>query len=170
MIYVGKGTAPQQGIPGLSIDFSPDYSDPDNLGINIKLGFNDPNNQFSEYGWIQTVRTNKPQNFPNRPPMGKYEPFNDTPGDDTPYYPMTFTNTEGFSSIMVDHTGRDRNSDYVIWRAEVTIGGIKDGVFVPLGTMTYGYDIFDGKLDVIYPHLAQPTPWHVDSFTNKSKW
>jgi hypothetical protein len=102
--------------------------------------------------------------------MGKYEPFNDTPGDETPYYPQASYNREGFNTIMVDHTGRDKNSTYVIWRAEVTIGGIRDGVFVPLGTMTYGYDIFDGKLDVIYPRVTQPTPWHVDSFTNKSKW
>jgi hypothetical protein len=48
-----------------------------------------------------------------------------------------------------------------------------DGAYTkndPLGTMTYGFDIFDGKLDVIYPSVSQPTPWHTDSFTNKSKW
>jgi RHS repeat-associated protein len=160
----------QQGIPGLLIDFRPDYSDRDNLGIMIKLRFKDPNNQFPAYGWIQTVRNNKPQNFPHRPPLRNMEPFNDTPGDDTPYYPVADYNAEGFNTIMADNPGRARNSAYVIWRAEVTIGGIKDGVFVPLGTMTYGFDIFDGKLDVIYPRPTQPTPWHVDSFTNKLKW
>jgi hypothetical protein len=50
------------------------------------------------------------------------------------------------------------------------IGGIWDGVFVPLGTRTYGYDIFDEKLDVIFPRATEPSPWHTDSFTNKSKW
>jgi len=169
--WVASTFIAQQAIPGLKIvEFSKDFTDSDNLGINIKLGFNDPKKQFSEFGWIQTVRTNKPQNFPNRPPMGDYEPFNDTPGDGTPYYPMSYSNIEGFSSIMVDHPGRDRDSAYVIWRAEVTIGGIKDGAFVPLGTLTYGFDIHNGELKVIYPHVTQPSPWHVDSFKNKSKW
>lgn len=71
---------------------------------------------------------------------------------------------------MSDHPGRPRNSSNVIWRAEITIGGIKNGVFVPLGTMTYGYDIKNGKLTVIAPQVSQPTPWHINSFTNKSKW
>jgi hypothetical protein len=103
-------------------------------------------------------------------PTRAWEPFNDSPGDETPYYPMSFFNTEGFSRLMVDHPGRDKNSTYVIWRAEVTIGGIKDGVFVPLGTIRYGFDIIDGKLDVYYPRATQPSSWHTDSFINKSKW
>jgi len=164
-----SGGVQQVGPKITIIEFGPDHTDTDNLSIKIKLGFNDPDKQFSEYGWIQTVRTNSNQNFPGKP-LRDNEPFNDTPGDNTPYYPIAEYNTGGFNTIMADYTGRGKNSTYVIWRAEVTIGGIRDGVFVPLGTMTYGYDIFDGKLDIIYPRVTQPTPWHIDSFTNKSKW
>jgi hypothetical protein len=136
------------------------------------LGFKDPNKGFSDYGWIQTVRTNSISNEEIRRGVGENEPFNDGKGDGThPYYGgPTCTNCEGFDALMVDHTGRFSNSTYVTWRAEITIGGIRAGVFVPLGTLSYGYDIIDGKLDIYYPRVTEPTPWHVDSFTNKSKW
>lgn len=103
------------------------------------------------------------------------EEINDSPGNGTPYYwedneMGTWTNVEGFSTMFFDSPGRSKDSQSVFWRAELTIGGMKDGVFVPLGTMTYGFDINNGKLSIIPLQVSQPTLWHTDSFTNKSKW
>ncbi|WP_143164709.1 hypothetical protein [Chryseolinea serpens] len=157
--------AAQQVGGGITVlDYDADYSDPRYLGVFIRLGFNDPNEQFSEYGWIQTVRTNALNSY------SQSSPFNDTPGDGVPYYTFVSFNTDGFKTIMVDYPGRSINFKSVFWRAELTIGGIKNGVFVPLRTMTYGFDINQGKLTVIPLKVAQPSPWHLDSFTNKTKW
>lgn len=161
----------QQGIPGMSIEWGRNF-EMNNSGVDIRLSYKDPDKRFSDYGWIQTVRTNDLHNSEIRRGVRENEPFNDGRGDGaSPYYggPTDF-DTEGFDTRMADSPGRLSNSSYVIWRAEVTIGGIQDGVFVPLGTLTYGFDIIDGKLNVYYPRVAEPTPWHVDSFTNKSKW
>ena len=168
---IGGGDAAQQGILGMSIDFQRDFSS-GNSGVEIRLSYKDPFKRFSQYGWIQTIRTNSLHNSEIARGVRENEPFNDGRGDGIfPYYggPTDF-NSEGFDTRMADRPGRLSNSSYVTWRAEVTIGGIQDGVFVPLGTLTYGFDIIDGKLDVYYPRIAEPTPWHIDSFTNKSKW
>jgi len=165
------GSEAQQGIPGMSIEFGRNFSS-GNSGVDIKLSYKDPDKRFSDYGWIQTVRTNLLHQSETKRGVRDNEPFNDGKGDGAyPYYGgPTCVNCEGFDAIMSDHPGRPTNSTYVTWMAEVTIGGIRDGVFVPLGTLTYGFDIIDGKLDVYYPRVTEPTPWHVDSFTNKSKW
>ena len=162
----------QQGIPGMTITTWRRNFDMNNSGVDIKLSYKDPDKRFSSYNWVQTVRTNALSNEEIRRGVGENEPFNDGQlNRDSPYYGGSRDyNTDGFDTQMADSPGRLSNSSYVIWRAEITIGGIQDGVFVPLGTMTYGFDIIDGKLDVYYPRVSEPTPWHVDSFTNKLKW
>jgi hypothetical protein len=160
----------QQVVPGIAvINFGEETTDPLNLGVNIRLGYNDPKKRYSEYRWIQTVRTNSL----NATAKGK-SPFNDSPGNGTPYWEEhemgTWTNVDGFSTMFFDSPGRSKDSQSFFWRAELTIGGMKDGVFVPLGTMTYGFDINNGKVTITPLQVSQPTPWHVDSVTNKSKW
>jgi hypothetical protein len=52
----------------------------------------------------------------------------------------------------------------------LTIGGYRDGIFYPIGTMSYGFQINNGILTISPLKGVQPSEWHIDSFTNKSKW
>jgi RHS repeat-associated protein len=158
-------------VPGITVlNFGPLPYDPDNLGVYIRLGYNDPEKRYPEYKWIQTIRTNAiTQAF------AKSSPFNDAPGDNTPFFWTDqqngqWTNVDGFSAMYMDNAGRPKNSINVDWTAEFTIGGVVDGVFHPIGTMTYRFTISYG-IQTIYPlMMTQPSNWHIDSFTNKSKW
>lgn len=132
-------------------------------GLEIQLGFKYTGNGLTNFNFIQTIRTNVPLG-------GASSPYNDPqPADDN--LPFYWTNTELPSQINqngFDVLFSDRPSRLMVngtkWQAELSVVGMnRTGHYVPITTITYGFQIINNKV-VIFP-IKTSTP---TSFQKKS--
>lgn len=141
------------------------YYNGDKNGVDISLGYIDGYEGFTDFNYVQTIRTNKPLG-------GANSPYNDPqPGDDDlPFYwtnaeLQNFTNKDGYDVKFYD-TPKRLNENGTWWSAELSVVGRNtNGKYVPLYTISYGFKIVNNKL-VRYPItiITQPSEFHINSF------
>jgi|GEM_PF-5034012 hypothetical protein len=140
------------------------YKDGNLLGLRIRLGFNDSGSGYTDFRWVQTVRT-------NRPIGGATSPYNDPqpPDDNKPFYytdaeNSSYTNTEGYDAVFSDRIKRENNVD-VTWQAELTLVGQMNGMYYPITTMSYGFQIQNGALTINpIQYNVTPSQFQLNSF------
>lgn len=134
-----------------------------NCGLFIYLGFQDDNTGLTNFNFVQTIRTNVPKG-------GATSPYNDPqpPDDDLPFY---WTNKElpgqtnqfGFNVLFQDWPQRVMaNGTY--WQAELSVVGMdSSGHYVPVSTITYGFQIINNDVVPIPIQEVNPSTFQLKS-------
>lgn len=91
--------------------------------------------------------------------------------DDKPFY---YTDEEeaykvgkdGYSTTFTDTPFRYTGSDHTTWIGELSIVGMKDGVWVPILTITYGFEIKGDTIILIPIMYTTPSQFHLNAIPN----
>jgi len=152
---------------GIQVITFKEYNDGRRGGVEIELGYIDGGSGYINFQWVQTITTNDP--------LGNAKsPYNDPqpPDDDLPFYytkaELPFvTNKRGFDVIFRDRPKRSLSKD-VSWSAELVLVGQKDGYYYPISTLTYGFRIRNGKVQLEnIQYKSRPTNFTKGFFYNK---
>jgi len=140
------------------------YYNGDKYGLNISLGYIDGYDGFTDFNYVQTIRTNKPLG-------GANSPYNDPQpsDDDLPFYWTNaelpnYTNKDGYDVKFYDNPKR-QNENGTWWNAELSVVGRNaNGRYMPLYTISYGFKIVNNRV-VRYPItiITQPSDFHLNS-------
>jgi RHS repeat-associated protein len=148
------------GKNGITVISYYDFSDPGQYGtiirgVNIDLGYNNLNMDYTDFRWVQTVRTNDPMG-------GSSTTYTDPrPNDDN--MPFYYTNAEqpdktnvyGYNVIFHDMPARGASNLY--WHGELSLVGQKSGRYSIITTLEYGFSVTNGKFQSEPLVFSQPS-------------
>jgi RHS repeat-associated protein len=137
--YVGKE------YKGLSIQSYGEFSISNSVGVKINASYNDGKEGTADAQFVQTVSTNSPLN-------NAKSPYNDPqPADDNkPFYHTDEDlsrnqNINGQDLNFHDIPMRNANKEGATWEGELTLAVNSNEGYKPVVTITYGFEIKDGK-------------------------
>jgi uncharacterized protein RhaS with RHS repeats len=168
----------QKDVPVLEILNYDTWDSGNDAGVGIRLVFRNADKKYKDVRWVQTVRTNTPQE-------GVTSPYNDPEGefkdDDLPFF---WTNAEneyhinydGTDATFEDEISRSKRRN-TYWQGELSaVSKQSDGTYAPIVTITYGF-IINAKMAGVteggvskFPLIQNVTPsqFHLSTFMNKN--
>ncbi|MDQ1805055.1 RHS repeat-associated core domain-containing protein [Chryseobacterium sp. CKR4-1] len=142
-------------------------------GLRITLGFESASDKYTNYDWVQTVRTN--DHIDNG--FGNWV-FNDPTGtakdDNSPFYytdeeRMLINGRDGYTTIFYDAPARNVQPFDIHWKAELSLTGKMGNTTYEIMTFNYGFDLFKSGHVALY-NLESVYYQNTYQWLKKRKW